>query len=160
VLYNLHRYTRGYAGLRARVQLFHTHEKKPVGLRIKPVPVPTGTNSHPNPHPIGFLPAGTRVKYARCHPYATWLWIRFPVVVGEVDRPPFSWTQSRMNAENAGDLATTHVHAFGHLVRCDTFKYFIVHNFYCNMSMFLLHLVHNFYCTMPMFLIFLLTLIS
>jgi hypothetical protein len=26
-----------------------------------------------------------------------------------------------MNAENAGDLATTHVHAFGHLVRCDTF---------------------------------------
>jgi hypothetical protein len=28
-----------------------------------------GTNSHPNPHPIGFLPAGTRVKCARCHPY-------------------------------------------------------------------------------------------
>jgi hypothetical protein len=52
---------------------------------------------------------------------ATWLWIRFLVVVGEVERPPFSWTQSRMNAENAGDLATTHVHAFGHLVRCDTF---------------------------------------
>jgi hypothetical protein len=52
---------------------------------------------------------------------ATWLWIRFPVAVGEVERPPFSWTQSRMNAENAGDLATTHVHAFGHLVRRDTF---------------------------------------
>jgi hypothetical protein len=30
---------------------------------------------------------------------ATWLWIRFPVEVGEVERPPFSWTQSRMNAE-------------------------------------------------------------
>jgi hypothetical protein len=38
VLYNLHRHRRGYAGLRARVQHFHTHEKKPVGLRIKPVP--------------------------------------------------------------------------------------------------------------------------
>jgi hypothetical protein len=31
-------------------------------------PTPTGTNSHPNPHPIGFLPTGTRVKCARCHP--------------------------------------------------------------------------------------------
>ena len=49
--------------------------------------------------------------------------IRFPVAVGEVERPPFSWTQSRMNAENAVDLATTHVHAFGHLVRCDIFFY-------------------------------------
>jgi hypothetical protein len=54
---------------------------------------------------------------------ATWLWIRFPVAVGEVECPPFSWTQSRMNAENAVDLATTHVHAFGHLVRCDIFFY-------------------------------------
>jgi hypothetical protein len=52
---------------------------------------------------------------------ATWLWIRFLVAVGEVERPPFSWTQSIMNAENAGDLATTHVHAFVHLVGCDTF---------------------------------------
>jgi hypothetical protein len=69
VLYSLQRHTRGYAVLRARVQHFHTHEKKHVGLRIKPVPVPTGTNSHPNPHPIGFLPAGMRVKCARCHPY-------------------------------------------------------------------------------------------
>jgi hypothetical protein len=66
--YYIYIHTRGYAGLRARVQHFHTHEKKPVGLRIKPVPVPTDTNSHPNPHPIGFLPAGTRVKCARCHP--------------------------------------------------------------------------------------------
>ena len=54
---------------------------------------------------------------------ATWLWIGFLVAVGEVERPPFSWTQSRMNAENAVDLATTHVHAFGHLVRCDIFFY-------------------------------------
>jgi hypothetical protein len=65
----IYTHARGYAGLRARVQHFHTHEKKPVGLRIKPVPVPTGTNLHPNLHPIGFLPAGTRVKCARCHPY-------------------------------------------------------------------------------------------
>jgi hypothetical protein len=62
-------YTDTHAGLRARVQHFHTHEKKLVGLIIKPVPVPMGTNSHPNPHPIGFLPAGTQVKCACCHPY-------------------------------------------------------------------------------------------
>jgi hypothetical protein len=71
VLYSLHRHTREYAGLRAWVQHFHTHEKKPVGLIIKPVPVPMGTNSHPKLHPIGFLPAGTRVKCAHCHPYRT-----------------------------------------------------------------------------------------
>jgi hypothetical protein len=64
VLYSLHRHTREYAGLQAQVQHFHTREKKPIELRIKPVPRPTGTNSHPNPHPIGFLPAGTRVKCA------------------------------------------------------------------------------------------------
>jgi hypothetical protein len=69
VLYSLHRHTRGYVGLRTLVQHFHTHEKKPVGLRIKPVSVHTGTNSHPNPHPIGLLRAGTRVKCTRCHPY-------------------------------------------------------------------------------------------
>jgi hypothetical protein len=51
---------------------------------------------------------------------ATWSWIRFPAALGEVERPPFSWTQSRTIAENVADLATTHVHAFGHLVRCDT----------------------------------------
>jgi hypothetical protein len=50
----------------------------------------------------------------------TWSWIRFLDALGDVERPPFSWTQSRTNAENAADLATTHVHAFGHLVRCDT----------------------------------------
>ena len=36
----IHTRARGYAGLRARVQHFHTHEKKPVGLRIKPVLIP------------------------------------------------------------------------------------------------------------------------
>jgi hypothetical protein len=51
---------------------------------------------------------------------ATRSWIRFPVALGEVECPPFSWTQSRTNGENAADLATTHVHAFGHIVRCDT----------------------------------------
>jgi hypothetical protein len=56
----IYTHTCGYVGLRARIQHFHTHEKKLV---------PTGTNSHPNPHPIGFLPACTRVKYACCHPY-------------------------------------------------------------------------------------------
>jgi hypothetical protein len=65
----IYTHARGYAGLRARLQHFHTHEKKPVGSRIKPVPVPTGTNSHSNQHPIGFLPTSTRVKCARCHPY-------------------------------------------------------------------------------------------
>jgi hypothetical protein len=67
-------------------------------------------------HPALSLKSGCDRKGAG----ATWLWIRFPASLGEVERPPFSWTQSRMNAENAGDLATTHVHAFGHLVRCDT----------------------------------------
>jgi hypothetical protein len=61
VLYSLHRHT--------RVQHFHIHEKKPIELRIKPVLAFMGTNSHSNPHLIRFLPAGTRVKCVRCHPY-------------------------------------------------------------------------------------------
>jgi hypothetical protein len=81
VLYSLHRHTmhtstphirrhgHEYAGLRAQVQHFHTHEKKPVRLRIKLVSVSTGTNSHSNLRPIGFLRAGTWVKYICCHPY-------------------------------------------------------------------------------------------
>jgi hypothetical protein len=57
VLYSLHRHMRvcGFAGTGTT---FHTHEKKPIGLRIKPVPVPTDTNSHPNSHPIGFFTCG------------------------------------------------------------------------------------------------------
>jgi hypothetical protein len=62
----IYTHARGYAGLRARVQHFYTHEKKPVRLKIKPVP--TGTNSHQNSHSIWFLPAGTRIKCALCHP--------------------------------------------------------------------------------------------
>jgi hypothetical protein len=50
----------------------------------------------------------------------TWSWIRVSTALGDVEHPPFSWTQSRMNAENVADLATTHVHAFRHLVRYDT----------------------------------------
>lgn len=38
----------GFVG--TEVQLFRTHEKKPIGLGIKPAPVPTGTNS-PKPTP-------------------------------------------------------------------------------------------------------------
>jgi hypothetical protein len=61
-------YTRAWVcGFAGTGTTFSYPREKPVGLRIKPVP--TGTNSHPNPHPIGFLPAGTRVKCARCHPY-------------------------------------------------------------------------------------------
>jgi hypothetical protein len=65
-------YTDTHAGMRVcghGYNIFIPTRKKPVGLRIKPVPVPTGANSHPNPHPIGFLPAGTWVKCAHCHPY-------------------------------------------------------------------------------------------
>jgi hypothetical protein len=39
VILYIYTHTHGYAGLRARVQHFQTHEKKPVRLRIKPVPV-------------------------------------------------------------------------------------------------------------------------
>jgi hypothetical protein len=45
-----------YACLRAQVQHFHTHEKKPIGLRIKPTLVPMGTNSHSNLHLSVFYP--------------------------------------------------------------------------------------------------------
>jgi hypothetical protein len=44
---------------------FHTHEKKPVRLRIKPAPLPAGISSHPNMHPIRFLPIGTHIKCVR-----------------------------------------------------------------------------------------------
>jgi hypothetical protein len=33
----------------------------------------------------------------------------FLAVLGVFERPPFSWTHSRTDAENAGDLTTTHV---------------------------------------------------
>jgi hypothetical protein len=55
-----------------------------------------------------------------------------------------------MNAENVGDLATTHVHAFGHLVRCDTM--FISHAEYTSVILLC-------YCCCYI-LIFLLTLLS
>jgi hypothetical protein len=55
-------------GFAATGTIFLYMREKHVGLRIKPAPIHAGINSHPNPHHIGFLPAGTRVKCARCHP--------------------------------------------------------------------------------------------
>jgi len=34
----------------------------------KPIPIPTGMKWHPYPHPTGFLPTGTQVICAHCHP--------------------------------------------------------------------------------------------
>lgn len=51
-IYNIHIYTIqiyihcGFMDLQAHVQYFQTHDKKPIGLRIKPTLVPMGTNSH------------------------------------------------------------------------------------------------------------------
>jgi hypothetical protein len=64
--YYIYIHTCGVCGFAGTSTTFLYPREKTVGLKIKPVP--TGTNSHPNLHPIGFLPAGTRVKCAHCHP--------------------------------------------------------------------------------------------
>jgi hypothetical protein len=61
----------------ARVERFHTLEKKLIVLGIKPAPISAGINSHPNPHLISFLPVGTQVKCVGHH--LSWEDIRYHV---------------------------------------------------------------------------------
>jgi hypothetical protein len=59
----------GYlSGSRARVEVFYARCNFARGYNVKPAPVPVGRKRNPYPRPIGFLPAGTRVICARCHP--------------------------------------------------------------------------------------------